>query len=245
MTVDIFIKSYKKDFNLLKYSLLSITKNVTGYNKVIILIPERDKSDFDTRELPERTEINYVEDSGNGYLKQQVYKMNAFKYCHADYILFSDSDCIFDHKINLLDFVDDGKPEILYTHYDKVGDGIIWKAPTEILMHDTVEYEFMRRNCLIYHRDTLVKISMEHQNLEFIVMQSQRFSEFNFMGAWAFKHEREKYNFINTDDWSYVPPKAIQLWSHHDKTGSEVHQKEYQRALDAINKVFELNISDI
>lgn len=241
-TIDIFIKSYKNDFNLLQIALKTIQRNVTGYNNIILLIPEKDKHDFDTRNMPERTLIHYVEDKGVGWLKQQWYKMSAYEYSYADYILFSDSDCFFDHKINLQDYIADGKPEILYTSWDKVGDAKVWREPTEKFIKEPIEYEGMRRNCLIYHRSTLVAIGEFEPDLEYIIMTSHKFSEFNAMFAYAFKKEKEKYNFINTDEWQYVPPKAIQVWSHgnKEKGASEMHLREYIRTLESILICFEI-----
>src|SRR6185312_3434520 len=117
-TIDIFVKSYKKDLWLLTLSLETIKKNVTGYNNIILLIPEKDKHDFDTRNLPKRTLIYYVEDDGVGWLRQQWFKMSAYNYSDADFIMFSDSDNFFDHKINVQDIIKDDKPEILYTDYE-------------------------------------------------------------------------------------------------------------------------------
>lgn len=244
-TVDIFIKSYHKDFKLLNYSFISLKRFVTGYNKVILLIPEHEKHLFDTRDLPERTEVHYVKEYGDKYLLQQWFKVSANKYSNADFILFSDSDVIFDHEVNVMDYVSNNTPQILYTHYDKVGTAIIWKQCTEAFLNTQIDFEFMRRLQLIYHRETLIKISQTYPNLEFSIMNNGRFSEFNFIGAWAFINEREKYDFINTDDWSYVPPMGIQLWSRADKNGDQQHRDEYKRSIDTINRVLELNISEL
>lgn len=212
--IDVFYKTYHQDKKWLEYSLRSLTKFVTGYNNVIILIPIKDKRYFEGMVLPERTIVHYVNEYGNGYLYQQVCKIQAHKYSNADYILFSDSDLIFDHPINLQDFIADGKPEILYTSYDKVGDAICWKEPTESFIKDPQEFEWMRRNALIYHRSTLEAIEKYEPNLEYIIMNSVRFSEYNAIGAYANKYEKEKYNFVNTDTWEYVRPKAVQYHSY-------------------------------
>jgi len=245
-TIDLFIKSYKNDFWLLQLALKSISRNVTGYNNLILLIPEKDKHDFDTRQLPERTLIFYIDDKSPGWLYQQVCKLEAYKYCNADYIMFSDSDCFFTYPINLQDFIKEDKPEILYTDWEKTGDAICWKEPTEKFMKEHVPYEMMRRNCLIYHRSTLMNISEYEPNIEDVVMSSRRFSEFNVMSAFAHKYEREKYNFINTDDWKYTEPKAIQVWSHASKKEgvSEVHLREYIRVLETIIKSLGVNIPE-
>lgn len=233
-TIDIFIKSFKNDFWLLRLSLATLKRNVSGYNNVILLIPEKDKHDFDTRDLPYRTYIHYVTDEGVGWLQQQVYKMSAHKYCHADYIMFSDSDCFFDHQINLQDYIVDDKPEILYTSWQDVGDAIVWKQPTEEFFGEPVEWEMMRRNNQIYHRSTLVALSEYKNDIEKIVMSSHRFSEFNVISTYAYKFEKDKYKFKNTAEWIYVPPLSIQTWSHSNKNGDLMHVKEYCRILETI-----------
>lgn len=245
MTIDIFYKSYSKDFKLLHYSLKSIAKFITGYNNIILLIPEKDKHEFDTRDLPERTLIHYVNEYGNGYLFQQLCKMYAHKYSQADYILYADSDCIFDRPTDLQTLIYDGKPEILYTDYSKVGDAICWQAPTERFIGEAQQFEFMRRLPLIYHRTTLESIDGLYHNLEQIIMNADRFSEFNAMGAYAYKHEDYKYKFTNTDNWTYTDPISIQLWSHAKKNGSQLEQAEYNKALETINRIFELNLIDL
>ena len=241
--VDIFIKSYSKDFWMLQIALKTITRNVIGYNNIILIIPEHEMELFDTRGMPERTLIHYVKEEGPGWLFQQWCKINAARYSDADYILFGDSDCFFDHKIDLQEFVADDKPEILYTDWQKVGDAIVWKKPTEDLMGEVVDWEYMRRNCCIYHRETLININKWNPNLKHIILNSEKFSEFNLMGAYAFKFEREKYNFVNTDNWTYVEPKAIQVWSHGRKdTDSVLHLTEYIRTLEAIMKCFDVPV---
>ena len=243
--IDIFYKSYAKDFKLLKYSLMSIKKNVTGYGKIILLVPSRDAHSLDVSDLPDGVIIIPIDEhpKQNGYLFQQVCKLKSFYYSNAEYIMFSDSDIIFDKPINLLDYVE-GKPEILYTDYSKVESAIIWQKPTEDFMKEPVQYEFMRRNNLIYRTDTLRNLYLSEPNLEYIVMNSERFSEFNVMGAYAFKNERDKYNFINTDEWVYTEPKGVQLWGWAEKGNRDAtHVYEYARTLEVINKVFDLNLT--
>ncbi len=243
--IDIFYKTYYKDFKLLEYSLRSIKKFVTGYNEIVILMSEKDIHLFNADNLPDRCVIVGVSEYGDGYLYQQYCKMTAHNYCSAKFILFADSDCIFDHPLNLQEVIQDDKPVILHTDYGKVGEAICWKKPTEIFMHDHVDFEFMRRNTLIYHRSTLESICVYNPNLEYHIMKSGIFSEFNAIGAWAYKNERNKYNFINTDNWEYTPPLATQLWSHGAMDGNETHEREYKRSLEVINKIFDLNINEI
>lgn len=249
-SIDIFIKSYAKDFKLLYYAMESIKKNVTGYNKLCILVPCEDKIAFDRmfprKNLPKKTDVSIITEYGNRYLFQQLCKMQAYKYCNSEYILFTDSDCLFDKPVNFQDIVKGGKPEILYTDYSKVEGAICWKEPTEKFMGEKVKWEYMRRNFLVYHKSTLEAIAKGYLDLEDIVMSSDRFSEFNCLGAYAFKNERKKYSFVNTDTWEYVEPLGIQLWSWFDKNSTEDnHIIETKKVLDAINSVFNLNLTEL
>jgi hypothetical protein len=72
-------------------------------------------------------------------------------------------------------------------------------------------------------------------------MTSERFSEFNAIGAYAYKFERDKYTFINTDDWTYVPPHAVQVWSHasEEPGADELHLREMIRVYKTLFKSFE------
>lgn len=245
MKIDFFLKSFKPDFYLLQFALLSIKKWITGYNNIILLIPEKDKHDFDTRNLPERTLIYYVEDKSPGWLYQQVCKLDAHKYSNADYIMFSDSDCIATRPVNIQDCIKDGRPEILYTDWSSVGDAICWRKPTEEIMGETILWEGMRRNNQVMHRDTLVNISNWRPKLEETILSMDRFSEFNLMSAFAYKYEREKYRFTDTANWTYVPPLMEQVWSHgHKKSGaSDNHLREYIRTLETIIKSFGTGIN--
>lgn len=225
---------------------------VSGYRNVVVLIPEREKSHFTEIEFPERTKIVYVKEYGNGYLYQQVCKIKGHLYSDAEFIMFADSDCIFDHPVNVQDMIVDGKVDLLYTDYAKVGDAICWKKPTEDFIKKPVDYEFMRRNCLMYLRSTLENISNFEPNLEYNIMTSQSFSEYNAIGAYIWFYEKDKYNFINTDDLKLDPsiqnvmPIAVQLWSYADKNNnSEYHKTQYARSIETINRVFRLNITHI
>jgi hypothetical protein len=244
--IDIFIKSYYKDFKLLNYCLQSIEKNVTGYNKIVVVVPARDYQIFIAEvhtDLP--IEVNAIHEYGDGYLFQQWVKMSAYKYCESQFILFVDSDCLFYKPINIETLLNNGKPQILYTPYTKVGDAICWKECTDRFMNDSINFEYMRRLPLMYHRETLETIHNLEPNLESIIMNSGRFSEFNAIGAWAHKNHADKYDFDNTDNWQYVDPIIKQLWSHCLPQRDSLQKEEYQKALTEINNVLGLNLDKI
>jgi hypothetical protein len=217
--LDIFIKTYHKDFKWLFFCLFSIDKFVDGFQNIVIAIPNKDKHLFtiDTKQfsrIHNRIKYIYTDDYGDTYLYQQYIKMIAYKYSDADSIMFVDSDIVFKEKTNISDFFIENKPIIYYAPYKYVGAAICWKRPTSDFIGEEQIYEFMRRNCLIYFRNTLIEIHEKYPNLEKMIMDSKvGFSEFNAIGAWAFKNHSNIYEFINVKEIAPSPPKHIQFWS--------------------------------
>ena len=223
MKTDIFIKSYQKDFKWLYYCLESIKKYAYNYNEIIIVIPEKDANKFKFT-LPERCYLKTVKEEGDGYLFQQYVKLMANFYCQAELIMYVDSDCVFTEKTDISSLVKDGKPEILMTKWEYVGDGICWKPVVEAVFQQPIEYEYMRRHGLTYHRETLANFQhwFEGDLKRYIISKANRqFSEFNVLGAYANLFENDKYNFVDTDNWEYVDPVVKQYWSYSGLTEDE------------------------
>jgi hypothetical protein len=229
MGIDIFIKSYKDDFKWLKYCLQSVSKYVTGYNEIIIIIPEGERHLIDFP-LPERTFIHTLKEEGHGYMFQQYVKMIAHHYSSAEYIMYVDSDCIFHSPVNVQDLIVDGKPQILMTSYSEL-DKCPWQKPTSEFFSQVPEFEFMRRHCLIYHKQTLVNLEGYKKDLKNYVLSilSRTFSEFNVIGFYAYLFERDKYNFVNTNGWAYTPAIVNQ---YHSYTQFQEKEQEIIAILD-------------
>lgn len=236
--IDIFIKSYAKDFRWLNYCLKSIDKYVSGYNELIIVLDEGDNINLDQLTvIPNNTKIHFVKKEGIGYIHQQYCKLIAHTFSSAEKIMFVDSDFIFDEDLDLRTLSE--KPEILMTDYLNVGGAICWREPTEKFLSRSIQFEFMRRLPLVYNRLTLINIGVSHPYLKSIVLSSNRFSEFNVIGAYAYFYERDNYNFVNTDNWTYVKPLGVQLWSWADfKSDEPLHKEECERARNIIKELF-------
>lgn len=216
--VDIFIRTYSADLKWLKYALQSIHKFCSGFRDVVIVIPETQKSMLDGFNLT-KEKIFVCPEYKDDYLGQQVTKLSADCYSDAEYILFTDSDTLFNQRVTPKDFTRNGKPLILKTKYEKVGSAIIWKPVTEKALGFPVDFEFMRRLPFCYHSSTLPALRKYMQELhgkkfsDYIQEQSNRaFSEFNVVGAFADKFESDKYDFQDTDDG--LPTLYVrQFWS--------------------------------
>ena len=216
MHVDIFIRSYEKDFNWLAYALKSIHKNVRGYQQVIVAVPQG-QGHLLSHLTAER--VIEVPDLPNGYIGQQLTKMTAWMYSDADAILYWDSDTAALEPVHVQqEFVFRGKPIIYHTPWDKVGDAICWKDCTEQALGAPAEFEYMRRLPLLYLRETVIKAysHLSHQHNKTVteyLAGVDSFSEFNYLGAYAAMKQPRLYEFRNTDHHTPPPVKIQQFWS--------------------------------
>lgn len=206
-TLDIFIRTYPKDYPWLAYALKSIHQNVTGFRRIIVTTP-------DASGLAHLTDETLIEvpDLKDGYLGQQLTKLEAWKFTDADFITYWDSDVIAARKFDIWDEFfskysgswttftgEDGatttsvwygggacpvSPIIYYTPYDQLSGGVLkWKAITEKVMGCPVDFEYMRRLPLTYHTATIADacsyIEKHHGMTPAQYIESQPYREFS------------------------------------------------------------------
>jgi hypothetical protein len=224
LTCDIFIKSFPGDYEWLEYCLRSIAKFATGFRNVVVIVP---KMSMDGGIWPPgmgtvSVRIIDVEEPQNGYLFQQVCKLNADKYTDADFVLFMDSDCIFTRPVTPETFMRDGKIMWLMTPMDKAREDqrAAWISVMTKWMNKAPEYEFMHRHPFMFPRWFFEKIrgfcaSQHSQALDnYILKQPGRaFSEFNCAGFLAYEHFRDRFEWINTATDQVPPATVLQNWS--------------------------------
>jgi hypothetical protein len=213
MTTDIFIRTYEKDLEWLKYCLKSISKYVTGYRDIIICIPAGQKHLLDGWNLTKEKIFEWEPVCKDGYIDQQINKLEAHKFTDAEFILFVDSDVCFKRPVHISEYFHDGKPIILKTRYELVGDAICWKKPTEDLLFEIVNFEYMRRLPILYRRDTLINVGNHCTENSIDLSQQNRLSEFNLVGAFAELTDRQNYHFIDTEKEEFGPDSVKQNWS--------------------------------
>ncbi len=234
MTCSILIKSFRKDFVWLQYCLKSIHKFATGFEEVVVIIPDDCDLPLTAERLikihepgPSAASPN---NHGTGYAFQQVVKMNADKYCTSDFILHIDSDTIFTRPVYAFDsiagpspFITNDKPMWLMTPFKDI-------LPTDNNLHAHVEsmrrfsgidpeWEYMRRMGQVIPRWAYgcfreFCLSKHNQTFEQYAMTQgfRGISEFNLMGH--FLH-REFPNFIQFHDTRFGIPESVvlQSWS--------------------------------
>ena len=225
MKCDIFIRSYNKDCEWLKYCVKSIEKYAKGFNNVIITYP--DGHDCCNHSFAKNFPIKEI--CSNGYIDQQLTKLSAHKYCNDDvtHILYVDSDACFTETVSPDLFMKNGLPIIYMTPYSSfISDyelpALKWKFITENIIGVNVEYEFMRRSPFLYLKRTLIdfqnwftnKYNTSIENYVVSMIQPQ-LSEYNALGAYIYYiGDKNQYLFINTLE--YLPPQPsffLQNWS--------------------------------
>lgn len=226
MSVDIFIRSYIRDFAYLKYCLYSIEKYVTGYNKIIICVRSKDlralNSEINTNKYTVVTDHDFADSID--YLGQQYSKLHTDIWSNADYCMYVDSDTVFTEPCDIKEsyFLED-KLIVLYDEWNNIGDSKCWMKCLNYL-NIISNYEFMRRMPIIFPVKILKQIReyiSKKCNKIFIdacihVYKNYKFSEFNIIGSYIYKYDRDSVTFMLPKD---NPKRNIckQFWSYGNK----------------------------
>lgn len=219
MTCDIFIRSYYKDFQWLRYSLRSIEKYCHGFSKVVLVVPASSRPKLDWMGLAGDLTIT-CKDQRDDYLGQQVTKLTADLFTDSDFICHVDSDCMFRQLTAPHDLFENGKPRILLAPYERLDSHIPWRGIVERILCRPVEYEFMRMppytfprwiyNCLREH-----VAALHGRPLEDLVMAqpARGFSEFNVLGAYAYYYHPEEFSWLDVSAWLPAREHCRIFWS--------------------------------
>jgi len=227
---DIFIKSYPGDYEWLKYCLRSIDKLATGFRRIVLIVPQVNEAWMcqpgmgNLLSIPLNAPLNVkdVREPENGYLFQQVCKLNADKYTDADFVLFMDSDCVFTRPVTPETFMRNGKPIWLMTPLDKArrDQREAWVPVMTKWMNKVPEYEFMRRHPFMFPHWFFDKIrgfcaQQHNQALDGYIMRQpgRAFSEFNCAGFLAYEHFRDRFSWLNTETDEVPSATILQKWS--------------------------------
>ena len=240
MNIDIFIRTYKRDFQLLKCTLYSILKYVTSFRSIIITVRNKEFIELLNTIKNEQFFINNKDkfkiisvpnfNDNMDYFGQQITKLHADIYTDADYIMFVDSDCVFYDNFDIQkDMFDEEQKVILliekWENLPKMYD--VWKTFLQVCDFKT-EFEFMRRIPLIYpskifknlrdYMSTKYKIKFTDACLQIynstnIYLPHKYFSEFNLLGAYSYIYEPNYFNFMKQHEASSIPLRQVQ---HYD-----------------------------
>jgi hypothetical protein len=236
MIIDIFIRTYIKDFKILTYCLYGIEKYLKGYRDIILTVKENeynllaehiDITKYKVYKVPNYNLI-YSKYNNPDYCGQQIDKLNADLYSNADYIFYVDCDVMIYNDFNLheLCFDENNKLIVFKSLWENVGDAKCWKKC--LIELDLVsDYEYMRRLPQLYPTKYLKeirlyiesKIDKEFSLACFSLYQKTGFSEFNIIGSFIDKFYPNELNLCLPESYlhtkyNYNANCAKQLWSH-------------------------------
>jgi hypothetical protein len=213
--------------------LRSIVKFASGFSETVVLIPD----DSDLKLTQERV-VKVHEPAGNnqmhgaGYVMQQVFKMNADKYCTSDFICHMDSDTVFTKPVTPKDLMVDGKPLWLMTPFVEImpTDKNLPAHFESIKAFSGIppEFEYMRRHSQVIprwaygcFRDYVQQIHGQSFEQWAMAQKFRGVTEFNLIGQ--FLH-REFPNFIHFHDTRFGIPESYvhQEWSWNGLTADMV-----------------------
>lgn len=225
MKVSILIVSWLQDRSWLDYCLRSIAKFATGFHETVVLVPEQERAEFHMERYSVRwATYPRTSDKAKWHLHHQVMKCHADLWCRgADFVLHTDSDCVFCKPVSPADYFVDGKPVMLMEAYTRLV-GNPWQVPTQNTLKRLIKHEFMRRhpqvNPIGIYGELRACISELHNRpFDDYVLSLKAdfpwgFSEHNVIGAYAWLAHRDDYHWIDLATGQRPLGKLIQFWSH-------------------------------
>lgn len=212
MSTTLFIRSYAPDYKWLTYSIQSMRKYLTGYASSVLVVPEYQTPPDDILSFFDTVVYSKKYNHIDGYIGQQLDKLDAYKYVETEHILYSDSDCIYTDYFNIQDMFSVGQPILYMTPYYLLPpQGAHWQQVVEKALGFSPSYEFMRTFPIVHRTETVRKLSEAYPLLAAhgAGITNRAFSEFNMLGAFAYKHN---HPYCFTEDVKPWPCK--QYWSY-------------------------------
>lgn len=187
-------------------------KYISGIYETILVIPQEAHVTPEMESFFDRIIRSPQEYNIPGYIAQQLDKLDAYKYVNSDYILYSDSDCIYSGHFEPSMLFHDGLPILNMTPYTELGTTVPWQRVVEQALGFVPVYEFMRCFPIIHRTETVAALANDYPGLKEHgrYIYDRAFSEFNFIGAYAYRN-RHPYHF--TEECRSLPCRQFWSWS--------------------------------
>lgn len=209
-TTSIFIVSYAKDIEFLKYLLKSIQQNASGFHEVVVAVPSHEKGQYG---WVKKARVEYFEEvPGKGMLSHMVQKCYADEYCpDAQCVWHLDSDCLVWSKVTPADLYKDGKPVLLRERYADLRNNNrrVWQKCVENALGFKPEYEGMVRQGALHLREVYAATRKAVEKHTGSTLDDhfesgpnafpQSACEFNTLAAIAIRDFRNRYEMIDYD----------------------------------------------
>jgi hypothetical protein len=195
-SVDLFIRSYRGDFEWLAHCLKSCELFARGFRDIHIVVPE---GDGHLLKHLTKEKVHECPKYPDDYLGQQVTKLLADTYTDSDYVCHFDSDTIWTKPISPELLITEGRPIAFYEPYSKL-EGCHWQPIVAETLGWIPQFEFMRRHPFVYPRwiynELRAYLEARHRTplANYVTSRPHKsFSEFNVLGAFAWEKFRSKF----------------------------------------------------
>jgi hypothetical protein len=243
INMEIFICTYAKDFQYLRYCLRSIKKFATGFSGTTILVPTKDvkelRSMLEEIGCDNKSWVNsfFTVKSGyewahKGMLWHLAQECRADEWCpNADYIAHIDADCIFTKPVKPQTFFKYNNPLLRYEPFETLAKRQPgtwnWKIAAENSLPFSVANEYMRGHPEVYHRGLyaktreLVEQKTKQPFNDYIKSgrneYPQQFCEYETLGAVAHQYFVDSYTLCDLSKEPHPdknPYPVQQFWGH-------------------------------
>jgi len=223
--IDIFIRTYFRDFRWLELSLLSIIKFVEGFRRIIIVMPPSSLERLRGSEIPASAQavVLTCQEYSDDYIGQQVTKLSADLFTDAPLIAHIDSDCIFRVPCSLPALLTkNGRPiiRILRRSRRPAGDG--WRRCIADFHSEPLPFDPLVSLPIIYPSSLYRELRTECCDRHGVTLDqwvlSRRIdamSEFGLMAGQAWFKRRDDFYWVSADDEVGWP--CFQYWSRSPK----------------------------
>ena len=207
-SVSIITITYDKELEFLKYNLKSIKKYCSGYKENVIVLDDHENDCTETKKYLDSIGQKYyintqAKNINKGYIRQQYIKLYSDLYVDADYICHVDTDSIFTDYNTPDMYFKDGIPVLNIQQWSKAPN-TFFKRWTYRTVGFVSDYNFMRMMPLIYPRELFYKLRAHIQSKKGSIIDHlnslKTFSEYNALGAYAYKFNREMFHWIDIDE---------------------------------------------
>jgi glycosyltransferase involved in cell wall biosynthesis len=217
--VSVFIRTYEGDLEWLSYCLASLHRNLSGWDEIVVCIPEGQADQL--RGLITDEKVVTCPAYADDYIGQQVSKLQAYRHVRGEFILFVDSDVIFHPGADISAYFRDGKPVVLKESYARLSsrhpelDLPKWQGVVNLVFGERPSHEYMRRAPQLFRTASLVSLDRALPELAAHALSQpyRLFSEFNVLGYFVEKNEPAGYVFIDLEFEPLPRNPATQNWS--------------------------------
>jgi len=232
MNTEIFIVSCAKHFPWLDYALQSINKFASGFSRVTVAIPHTEMDALVERNIDCPSAIVRTGDEwpGKGMLWHMSQIMRSDEWCpDADFILHTDSDCIFTEPFSPDDYFVNGKPVLMHASFKwlintQQANLEMWQRAVAAAVGWKPSEETMRRHPAVHPRkiyakareciEAYTKMPCDDYIKSCENAFPQTFAEFPTLGAVAWRFFRNDYHWIDQQREPFPHGKLAQFWGH-------------------------------